>query len=165
MKNSILLFLITIFSLNVVGQKTPTFKQYEVKIEKKIAKKVLLTSHSKAKMFRTNLREALATNEVNFAGKYIIAEWGCGSGCSQFGIIDAKTGKVFFPDILYQVLVDYNCSGLSFKKNSTMIIIDGYPGNGDDEVDVAKRGISYYQWTGTDFKLLKFIKKPIPKLN
>jgi hypothetical protein len=46
-----------------------------------------------------------------------------------------------------------------------MIIIDGYPGNGEEEVDISKRGTSYYQWTGSDFKLLKFIKEPIPKID
>lgn len=165
MKKATLFFLILIFALKIVAQRQPSYTQFEVKVEKKTAQKILLESNPKAKMFRTNLKEVLATSKVNFAGKYIIAEWGCGSACSQFGIIDAKTGKVFFPDILYQVLADYNCSGLKFKKNSTMIIIDGYPGNGDQAVDAHKHGISYYQWTGTDFKLLKFIKKPILKLD
>jgi hypothetical protein len=69
MKNTIILFLITICTLNAVAQKRPAYSQYTVKIEKKTAKKVLLSSHPKAKMFRTNLKEALATSQVNFCRK------------------------------------------------------------------------------------------------
>lgn len=32
---------------------------------------------------------------ANFAGHYVVASWGCGSGCQNFSIIDKLTGKVY----------------------------------------------------------------------
>jgi hypothetical protein len=55
-----------------------------------------IASHSLARQFRTMLRKG-ATEGPNFAGHHTIASWGCGSGCVQFAIIDARNGRVFFP--------------------------------------------------------------------
>jgi hypothetical protein len=38
--------------------------------------------------FPAEIREA-ARKGPNFAGHYTIAEWGCGSGCVSFAVIDA----------------------------------------------------------------------------
>ena len=45
--------------------------------------------------FRTRIREA-ATQPPNFAGRYVLATWGCGTECVSYAIIDAKTGAVYF---------------------------------------------------------------------
>jgi hypothetical protein len=47
--------------------------------------------------FRTRIREA-ATQPVNFAGRYVLATWGCGAECVSYAILDAKTGAVYFDD-------------------------------------------------------------------
>ena len=48
-------------------------------------------------MFRTRLIEAARSGNVNFAGRYILTTWGCGSGgCREGAIIDAKNGDVFW---------------------------------------------------------------------
>ena len=53
-------------------------------------------SDSRSRTYRTVLR-GWATEKPNFAGHYILATWGCGTGCTQVAIIDAITGKVFHP--------------------------------------------------------------------
>lgn len=35
----------------------------------------------------------------NFAGRYIIVRWGCGSPCIQMAVVDAGTGIVYSPPI------------------------------------------------------------------
>ncbi len=35
----------------------------------------------------------------NFAGRYIIVQWGCGSPCMKMVVVDASTGEVFPPPI------------------------------------------------------------------
>ena len=167
MNKLILLILIALFSLPAFGQKTPTHSNYKVTVEKATAQKINLASHRKANQFRTNLKEALAEGKINFAGKFIIAEWGCGSGCTQAAISDAQTGKVFFPDVLWQVIAGDISLGeremLEYKKDSRLLIIAGYGGMNGGDSDKFQHGIFYLEWTGTNFKLLKFIKKPISK--
>ncbi len=44
--------------------------------------------------YRTMIREG-ANSGPQFAGHYRIAQWGCGSGCSMFVIVDSESGKIF----------------------------------------------------------------------
>ena len=48
-----------------------------------------------ARSYRTRLKKALANNEIDFAGKYVVARWGCDEGknsCQTGGIVDTLTG-------------------------------------------------------------------------
>src|SRR5919112_705269 len=58
-----------------------------------------------ARMFRTRLRED-SRSGPNFAGHYTVVIWGCGSGCAQMGVVDARTGRVFFPPVEYMDIPD-----------------------------------------------------------
>jgi hypothetical protein len=165
MKKSIILYVLTLFSVAIFAQKTPTYKQYSAKVERKTAKKVNLKSHAEAKFYRTNLKKALANSDINFAGKYILTYWGCGSGCTQGAIIDVHTGNVFFPLELQGVyaggLTLGNHDMLEYKKDSNLLVIYGYAGGGFKPETATNHGIYYYQWNGKAFKLLKFIKKSV----
>ena len=35
----------------------------------------------------------------NFAGHYMIIQWGCGSTCIQMAVVDAETGRVYSPPL------------------------------------------------------------------
>src|SRR2546425_8037819 len=59
---------------------------------------VNLASNRNARRYRTVLRQGAAQGP-NFAGRYTIVKWGCGSPCKAFAIIDAKTGGVWIPHI------------------------------------------------------------------
>ena len=56
-------------------------------------------------MFRTRLRED-SRGGPNFAGHYTVVIWGCGTGCAQMGVVDAKTGRVYFPPVEYMDIPD-----------------------------------------------------------
>ena len=43
--------------------------------------------------FRTMIRQ-IAKQPANFAGHYVAGDWGCGTGCTQWAIIDTRSGKV-----------------------------------------------------------------------
>lgn len=162
MKSFILFTFIALFSINIFAQKTPTFARYSAKVQAVKAKEVNLKSHKNARMFRTNLRNALKEG-VNFGGSFVLASWGCGTSCLHSAIIDGKTGNVFFPKELegssfgFGELSDKEDS-LEFKKTSRLLIINGYTGV-DNEKDNRKYGIWYYEWTGKSLKLIKFVKK------
>src|SRR5215210_6245449 len=140
----------------------PTFTQYAVKVEKIKNVKVNLKSHKNANMFRTNLRNA-AKEGVNFAGHYILTTWGCGTNCSQSAIIDARNGRVFFPRVLegagfgFCELPD-DTEPIISQADSRLLILNGFKG-GDLSLNNAPCGIYYLEWTGTDFKQVKFEKE------
>lgn len=163
MNKALILSIIALLSGIISAQRVPTYSQYPAKVETKIAKKVNLKSHSEAKFYRTNLRKALANSGINFAGEYILTYWGCGSGCTQGAIIDAKTGNVFFPLELQGVYAGGLSLGehemLEYKKESNLLLIYGYSGSGFNPETATHHGIYYYLWNGKAFKLLKFIKK------
>src|SRR5215207_9403419 len=99
MRIKIALLAALVLALGSVGyaQSTePAFTRYAAKVIKPRNVRVNLRSHKNANRFRTNLRSA-AKGGVNFAGHYILTTWGCGTNCSQSAIIDARTGRVFFP--------------------------------------------------------------------
>ena len=54
-----------------------------------------LSSHPRARTFRTQLREQ-SSKPADFAGYYVAANWGCGSPCQQWALIDLRDGKVYF---------------------------------------------------------------------
>jgi hypothetical protein len=156
MKKIILLAIIGLFSTNLFAQ---TFAKYSAKVEKATAKSVNLSSHKDAKKFRTNLRNSLKEG-VNYAGSFVISSWGCGTSCLQTAIIDGKTGNVFFPNILqgtsfgFGELSDKKDS-IEFKKNSRLLVVNGYIARKNQ----TKYGIWYYEWTGKNLKLIKFVAK------
>lgn len=155
-----------LLSAAVFCQETvPQFDQYTVKIEKATAKSVNLRSHKTARMYRTSLRESLKGG-VNFAGRYVVSVVGCGTGCIQAGIINAKTGAVYFPEPLMVMSSTFEMGDvdtIEFKPGSRLFIVNGYVGDGKDENGDFKVtedfGNWYYEWTGTKLKFIKFVKK------
>ena len=156
-----------------LAQKVPTFAQYGARVEKIRNVTVDLKSHKDARMFRTNLRNA-AKEGVNFAGHYILTGWGCGTNCSQWAIIDARSGQVFFPkefegigsgfcDLPENAMPndtpktseDVDAT-LHSKPNSRMVVLTGFTGGGLDN-QRAKCGNYFFEWTGTKLRQLKLV--------
>lgn len=143
------------------------FESYPVRVEKKTAKAIDFRNSPGAWMFRTRLRAAIK-GEVNFAGRYIVTGWGCGTGCSQMAIIDVKTGRVFMPDALsgvsawfYEVDDDYEV--YTYKKDSRLLVVSGIPGPMKDGDSDQEPGTYYFEWRGNRLHLIKFVPRPNPK--
>lgn len=145
-------------------QDAPRFEMYKSRLFHGRNAKPLITGD--ARNFRTRI-SAWSKEEPNFAGHFIMATWGCGTNCTQFTIIDASTGKVFEPKgITTNVAVNvhddllqggdfwHSSAAIKFKRDSRLLILIGTP-----EEDVSRRGISYYVWTGTELRLIRFVKK------
>jgi hypothetical protein len=93
--------------------------------------------------------------KANFAGKFTIALWGCGSGCIQMAVIDEENGAVYdgpFKTLsagdfhTLKIYVPY----LDFRANSRLAIVSGCR-----EEDLSKCAAFYYKWMGARFLLLK----------
>lgn len=112
-------------------------------------------SHPKASTFRTVLKKAEA-NGPNFAYKYTIADWGCGTECHSLAVIDSSNGKVYFPDIGYNVGIDFDINSRLLIVNPPKDIYENYgydPKNWHEGLET-----EYYIWENNDFKLIKKAK-------
>lgn len=107
-----------------------------------------LRSNPTAPSYRTRLRQG-SRKGPNFAGRYTVVSWGCGSNCETTMIVDADTGRV------YDGIGDER--GAEFKLTSDLLIADpalppdlnAYTDNPTDSLP-----IRYYVWKGHEFKLI-----------
>ncbi len=70
-----------------------------------------------AAYFKTVLTREYAKGP-NFAGHYTVADWGCGTRCMDFAIIDNTTGKIYL-DKNFQAN-----EGLAYDINSELFIVN-----------------------------------------
>jgi hypothetical protein len=118
--------------------------------------------------FRTQIQEA-AKKGPNFAGHYTIVDWGCGSGCVSFVVVDAVSGRVRHVapfaaiGIPYQGTADgRDYHGLVYRLNSSLLVADGCPENADstDENFEKNCGTRYYEWKQNRFVLVANVAVP-----
>ena len=155
---------ILVFAAAVSAQiaKTPGFGKYPATVEKARVKAINFKKNPDARTFRTRLSEALKGG-VNFAGHYIVTGWGCGTGCTNAAIIEARTGDVIWPDQFANIDAsygeDYSNEQLEFKKNSRLLIIHGRPGSRNENAKIPPSGDHYYEWKGNRLHLLRSVPK------
>lgn len=171
MKYLVLSLSVLVAATCVCAQKRPTFARYSAKVEKINNVKVKLSSKD-ARMFRTNLREA-AKGGVNFAGRYILTGWGCGTNCEVLAIIDARTGIAYFPKELSGVGIGFcdgpggdvasdapaesdTLAGVYYKQDSRLLVLQGFKG-GDLNRKNSGCGNYYWEWTGNRLKQVAFV--------
>lgn len=85
-----------------------------------------LSSSPDARRFRTRTREAMAEG-VDFAGHYVVAMWGCGSGCMSGQIVDARTGRVVSGLPSGSPYVAFQPESRLFVVDPPEQILDAYP--------------------------------------
>jgi hypothetical protein len=122
----------------------------------------LLTS-ANAREFRTMLQKS-SLELPNFAGHYTIAVWGCGSSCTDFGIIDRHSGRFFFDRRLRGISGVYVGSepdgvqpafnSLRFERDSRLLVVLGAPNE-----DESRDGVTFLRWTGETLLQLRFVHR------
>jgi len=136
----------------------PTFSEYRVAVKKKRIKAVDFRKEPDLRNFRTRINRAVRDG-INFAGHYILAGWGCGTGCTNAVIIDAIKGKTYTPVELAGVSAvygeGYSDVQLEFRKNSALLIIHGSPGTASEDDAVPTAGDYYYSWKNNSLHLIE----------
>jgi len=103
--------------------------------------------------YRTVITEG-SREGPNFAGHFTIVEWGCGGGCVQFAIVDAKTGRVFMPPFYVgpRAVAEGSDSEpedpLKYHKDSKLLIVNGSRNEKGE-------GVYYYKWDMGKLTLIK----------
>ncbi len=131
----------------------PKFTDYPVSVWH--GKPVAVRSRtSVSRMYRTVMREAQKEGP-DFAGHYKIAIWGCGAPCTDWAVIDAKTGYITdykaYRDVSHMYVED---EPLDYRPDSRLLIIKGAPHENE-----ARDGLTYLLWTGKGFRQLAFYAK------
>ena len=142
----------------------PSFGHYPVKVQKATARSIDYKNSPGAWSFRTRLTAALREG-VNFSGRYILTGWGCGTGCISTAIIDALTGRVYFPEPIGGIAVGDDENGnyvekpIDFRKNSRLVIVHGTPGTQIDRESYPPTGDYYYEWKNNRLRLVRSVPK------
>jgi hypothetical protein len=124
----------------------PFYARYPVKVVFQGISAIPKLTSPEARAYRTRLRYA-AKSGPDFADHYDMAVWGCGAGCLEFAVIDAKTGNVtFFPFTVSQSREKGD--KLNFRRDSRAIHVIGSLNEQDDSAD------RWYLWTGKEFSLI-----------
>ena len=162
MKALYLAMLVLVLAVAASGQGVPKFNQYKATVEKPRITKIDFKKNADARTYRTRLTEALRGG-VNFAGHYVIAGWGCGTGCTNAAIIDTWTGKIYWPEEFYNVDASYGNGysdvQLDFRKASRMLIIHGRPGTAKESGPTGPAGDHYFEWRADRFRKLRVVPK------
>jgi hypothetical protein len=82
--------------------------------------------------FRTRIRAA-SREEPNFAGRWVLASWGCGTGCSDGRLVNVATGAVLpLPDaVITEPLPEPTMDVFVYKRDSRLLVVNGHDGEGD----------------------------------
>jgi hypothetical protein len=133
--------------------EAPTFERYPVSAAAVGKPAPVRLDSPNARRYRTMLRDG-AREGPNFAGHYTVVTWGCGAGCQTVAIVDAMTGRAFFPAQLEQlghaVMPD---EPLQYRLDSSLLIVAGMPG------ESGPKGVYYYYWNGSVLKQLHFVAR------
>lgn len=151
---------------DTLAQRTdaPRFEDYSVFMWRGKVVPLNLRSHPLARKYRTLLRQQIKEAGINFAGQYTLASVGCGTGCSITAIIDARTGRAFFPNELTGwtgIVGDYDPpedeEPWTYRAGSTLLRAVGRPNIGrTGEERYGPSGIYYYEWSKNRLRLVKF---------
>ena len=83
---------------------------------KKTNLKLNLKSSSFAKRYKTMINQTYQNLEINYAGKYIVDYWGCGSPCAVGIAINSQNGKL--------IELPSSSVGYKFRKDSRLLILN-----------------------------------------
>lgn len=147
------------------AKDAPSFDRFKVPVWRGRVAALNQNSHPLARKFRTATREQMKDAGVNFAGHYTLVSIGCGAGCGLSGLVDARTGKAYFPKEFEGwtgIVGDYDPpdgeESWTFRADSTLLRAIGRPNIGrTGEERHGPSGIYYYQWTRNRLRLVKFI--------
>jgi hypothetical protein len=110
--------LLLLFQLWAPGTRFPVFDDFPTKeIFRGKPARVDLRSDPNAPRFRTRLTQG-AVKGPNFAGRFTVVMWHCGTNCQILAVVDAKNGRVLFP------LSFSTSEGVCFRLSSKLLIAD-----------------------------------------
>ena len=120
------------------------FKHFSVRVDTGKHAPINWKSNPSARHFRTVIKDGVKQG-VNFAGHYCIIEWGCGTQCQSWVIVDQLNGNIYdgIP----------TCRGQEYHAGSRLIILDPPEENGT-YFDGICQAPTVYEWKNNKLHLL-----------
>jgi hypothetical protein len=137
-----LLFAIVLATLATAAVAAPRFEDYPATSFSGRTGKVHLED-AKSRQYATMLHDA-SRRKPNFAGRYVLASWGCGASCTMSAAIDAKTGAVTWLPFTVCCWETNIREPLEFRPTSRLLIVHG-------SRDEQGSGVHYYNFDGRQF--------------
>lgn len=85
-----------------------------------------------------------------FAGRYIVVQWGCGTECFLYAIIDAVTGRIIQPPVAGKRMAHFDSGYLVFRLRSRLMIVKTNCVMGNSE----RCARDYFVWQSNRFSFL-----------
>ena len=156
------------------AQESPRFEDYRVseRFSGQPAKPILVTREQR--LYRTRITQGALRGDrivadgksgrliekpgANFAGHYVVIQWGCGSQCVMMAIVDLKTGNVYPPPLSGGSELNLPLDNLSdmetdFRPDSSLMVLRNACRNFRGEC-----GTYYFNWSHDRFALLKLMQ-------
>ena len=122
---------------------SPDFADYPAKASTASSQAPLQLDRA-SRRYRTILRDA-SYHPADFAGHYVLANWGCGAGCVVVAAIDKSSGKVvMFPSTVSDWPDDIE-EPLAYHLDSRLLVVHG-------RLDESGQGVHYFAFDGRHFK-------------
>lgn len=135
----------------------PKFEDFPVSEAFRGARKPLQLSNASERMFKTRL-SAAAKAPPNFAGKFRVAFWGCGSNCAAGAVIDLESGEIFSLPLASQNETGWakwiHCAGAfggkgdEFRLSSRLFIA---------RCGMEPTNVTYFVWEGRSFRSVLYL--------
>jgi len=143
------------FAQTAVTSAEPKFSDYPARVSSHAGSASPKLTTPGQRKFRTMIRDGAARGP-NFAGHFTIAEWGCGTGCVQFAVVDNQSGAVYenpfgsLPGASFCLGAnpDQDKTGIFYHPDSSLLILRGCQNDKDC-------GAVFYLWTGVQFNVLR----------
>ena len=88
----------------------------------------------------------------NFASHYTVVNWGCGTSCGVYVIVDNRTGKIYEPPEISKG-VEIGVAGPQFRPKSTLMVVASCPPPEVYGMKNCER--KFYNWDSSRLLLLK----------
>ena len=91
----------------------------------------------------------------NFAGHYIVVQWGCGTECLQYAVVDAKDGTIYQPPVPGSHIAYFDSGRLDYSVRSKMMVVKTNCAMGDME----RCERDFYVWENNRFRHLSRVPR------
>jgi hypothetical protein len=128
----------------------PTFSSYPAPLYN--GRNALIVLSKEISTYRTRLIEA-SHSAPNFAGRFVLTSWGCGTSCLMGAVIDVSTGRAtMLPfTICCSNPTSEQFRAINFRVDSRLI---AFAGMRNEEEPM---GTHYYEFDGHNFKFIKTV--------
>jgi hypothetical protein len=156
--------------------RLPRFEDYPVTELFKGTPAAPIIETSLQRMYRTRIREGATKGwgvfrdgkeqpGPNFAGHYLIIQWGCGTACLMMVVVDALTGRIYYLPLSVGELGNqrigvpwfgYSPAELDFRVTSSLFTMNACP---DQSTNPNASCYSYYYlWRNNEWSLLRRVR-------